>query len=344
MTGDPRIERMLTWLSRELGFSVERWAPASADASFRRYFRVWRAGGDTRVVMDAPPDKEDTRPFTRIAALLQQCDVHVPRIDAADADNGFLLLEDLGSTQYLARLKAGDAPQPLYADALQALRRIQISGAHQQLPPYDREALQREMALMPEWFCQRHLRLTLTAEDHQLLQQSFDFLATEARAQPVVFVHRDYHSRNLMLLPQRNPGIVDFQDALAGPVGYDLASVLKDCYIRWPRHQIEGWLRDYRAQLPPACALAGSSEREFIRWFDLIGLQRHLKVLGIFARLWYRDGKSGYLHDLPLTLDYVRDALERFAELQGLSAWLARRVLPAFEEANARALTDAARA
>jgi aminoglycoside/choline kinase family phosphotransferase len=341
MTGsDPRIELIRQWLTTTLGLRIVRFEPASADASFRRYFRLWEQDGGTRVVMDAPPDKEDVGPFLKVAAMLERCGVHVPHVIAADGPHGMVLLEDLGSTPYLARLRAGDDANALYADALKALRRIQVEGADasRELPPYDRAALVREMELMPTWFCERHLRLKLDDSDRELLSVGFELLSREALAQPVVFVHRDYHSRNLMLLPDRNPGVIDFQDALAGPVGYDLVSLLKDCYIEWPRSQVEQWVGLYRAQLRTAPKLAGSSEQEFLRWFDLIGVQRHIKVLGIFARLWYRDGKNGYLADLPRTLGYVRDTVRRYPELKNLGDWIERRVVPVFETANARAL------
>ena len=180
--------------------------------------------------------------------------------------------------------------------------------------------------------------MALDHADHDALGACFEFLTGEALAQPQVLVHRDFHSRNLMCLPHGNPGIIDFQDALAGPVGYDLVSLLKDCYIDWPRARVEHWVCSYRAQLRGERDLAGADEREFMRWFDLIGLQRHIKVLGIFARLWYRDGKRGYLSDLPRTLAYVLDAAARYGELQGFAHWLQRRVLPQFAAANARAL------
>jgi N-acetylmuramate 1-kinase len=339
MTGnDARVQQIRDWLTGELSFSLLRLEPASADASFRRYFRAWAADGTTRVVMDAPPDKEDIGPFLKVAALLEGCEVHVPHVYAADSARGLVLLEDLGSELYLTQLRGGADPDLLYGHALQALRRIQLEGreAARALPPYDRAALEREMALMPEWFCGRHLQLTLDDADRGVLAESFEFLTLEALAQPLVFVHRDYHSRNLMLLPSRNPGIIDFQDALLGPVGYDLVSLLKDCYIDWPRARVESWVSAYRAQLLGAAALAGASEREFLRWFDLIGLQRHIKVLGIFARLWYRDGKHGYLADLPRTFGYVLDAARRYPELRQFGGWLQRRVLPAFSAASAR--------
>jgi aminoglycoside/choline kinase family phosphotransferase len=341
MTGsDARVQQIRDWLTGELDFGLIRLEPASADASFRRYFRVWGAHGVTRVVMDAPPDKEDVAPFLKVAALLEACDVHVPHIHAADATRGLVLLEDLGSDPYLTQLRAGSDPDVLYGDAFEALARIQLRGreAARELPPYDRVVLEREMALMPEWFCARHLQLTLDDADRAVLAASFEFLTVQALVQPRVLVHRDYHSRNLMRLASRNPGIIDFQDALAGPVGYDLVSLLKDCYIDWPRSRVEHWVGAYRARLAGAAELAGSSEAEFLRWFDLIGLQRHIKVLGIFARLWYRDGKQAYLPDLPRTLAYVIEATRRESELQDFAQWLERRVLPVFAAANARAL------
>ncbi|MCC6172565.1 MAG: phosphotransferase, partial [Gammaproteobacteria bacterium] len=262
-------------------------------------------------------------------------------------ERGFVLLEDLGSTPFLSRLADPAQVEPLYGDALAALARIQADGrdAARELAPYDAAVLEREMALMPEWFCERHLGLVLDDADRALLRTTHDFLIAEALAQPRVFVHRDYHSRNLMVIPQRNPGIIDFQDALAGPVGYDLVSLLKDCYVGWPRARVEGWVAAYRARLRAAGFVegAGASDAEFLRWFDLIGLQRHLKVLGIFARLWYRDGKSGYLADLPLTLHYVRDACARHAELADFGRWLETRIAPSFERVNAAAI-EAARA
>jgi aminoglycoside/choline kinase family phosphotransferase len=293
--------------------------------------------------MDAPPDKEDIAPFLSVAALLADSGVHVPQVEAADSGRGFVLLEDLGTVQYLTRLRAGDDPEPLYTDALQALLQMQVSVEQAQtLAPYDRAVLEREMALMPEWFCARHLQLTLSAEERGLLASTFELLSVEALAQPRVFVHRDYHSRNLLLLGQRNPGIVDFQDALYGPVTYDLVSLLKDCYIDWPRERVERWVSQYRARLAAAGGPAGQGDQQFLRWFDFIGLQRHIKVLGIFARLWWRDGKSGYLLELPRTLAYVQDAANRYAQLAPFGGWLERRVAPLLAVANAQALRQAA--
>jgi aminoglycoside/choline kinase family phosphotransferase len=337
---DARLALIEDWLSRELRLAPQRIEPASSDASFRRYFRVFGARG-TWIVMDAPPEKEDVRPYLKVAQLLESLGVHVPHVHEADSARGLLLLEDLGTTLYLDRLSAGDDPQPLYGDALTALAAIQVRGAaaSHELPPYDSAALGRELALMPEWFLARHLGLEATPAEGELIAQAFDFLIREALAQPAVFVHRDYHARNLMVVPGRNPGVIDFQDALRGPVGYDLVSLLKDCYIAWPRARVVDWVSGYRARLGAeggAGSLAGASEAEFLRWFDLIGVQRHIKVLGIFCRLWYRDGKRGYLADLPRVLAYVRETCALYAELSSLGRLLTERVAPELPRANAR--------
>jgi N-acetylmuramate 1-kinase len=339
---DARLALLQQWLSKDLGLKAEGLAPASADASFRRYFRVF-VGGKSLVVMDAPPPHEDVRPYLKVSRLLEGIGVHVPHVHEADEERGLLLLEDLGSTQYLSRLNAGDDPQPLYGDALQALAQIQVRGgeAAHELAPYDREPLARELALMPEWFLSCHLQLTLSQAEQEVLASSFEFLIREALEQPQVFVHRDYHSRNLMIVGDRNPGVIDFQDALRGPIGYDLVSLLKDCYISWPRERVVQWVNGYRATLAKRGMNVGSDERQFLRWFDLIGVQRHIKVLGIFARLWYRDGKPGYAKDLPLTLHYVRATAAIYPELAALSGFLDARVVGALADANARIATQA---
>lgn len=343
---DARLELLSRWVMQDLGYDVADIGVASADASFRRYFRARLRAGGSFVVMDAPPEREDIGPYLKVATLLQAAGVHVPAVHAVDRARGFVLLEDLGSTPFLGELQRPGRAAPLYAAALRALERIQIDGraAARELPPYDAAALRRELELMPEWFCARHLQLVPDAAERDLLQRSFAWLIDAALAQPVVFVHRDYHSRNLMVLEDGTAGVIDFQDALAGPVGYDPVSLLKDCYIRWPRAQVEGWLRDYRGRLlrRGAADLCGASEREFLHWFDLVGVQRHIKVLGIFARLWWRDGKIGYLDDLPLTLDYLRDAAARHQPLREFGLWLERRVVPELAAANARARAAAA--
>src|SRR3984957_11975152 len=340
---DSRLALIHEWLSRDLGMKPERVEPASADASFRRYFRAFNNGA-TYIVMDAPPGKEDVRPYLKVTRLLEKLGAHVPHVHQADTDRGLLLLEDLGGTHYLSRFNAGEDPDRLYGDALRVLAEIQVRGrdAATELAPYDREALARELALMPEWFVGRHLGLTLSDAESQTITRAFEFLIQAALAQPTVFVHRDFHSRNLMVIEDRNPGIIDFQDALRGPVGYDLVSLLKDCYISWPRERGEKWVGGFRAFLrskgDAGAWLSGADDKEFLRWFDLIGVQRHIKVLGIFARLWYRDGKNAYLQDLPRTLDYVRESAQLYPELRELGEWIERRVMPEFANANARAL------
>ena len=339
---DARRALIQDWVSGSLKLHPEKIEPASSDASFRRYFRVTERSGRTFIVMDAPPGKEDVRPYLKVTGLLEGVGVHVPHVHEQDVEQGLLLLEDLGSTQYLSRLNAGDDPDSLYGDALHALAAIQVKGgeAAAELAPYNREALMREMSLLPEWFY-RHLGFTAAAADQAVISTAFEFLVTEALAQPQVFVHRDYHSRNLMVTRDRNPGVIDFQDAVCGPIGYDLVSLLKDCYISWPRDRVERWVSSYRDLLASKGARVGRDAREFLRWFDLIGVQRHIKVLGIFARLWYRDGKNGYLRDLPLTLEYVRDTCGRYPELADLSRLVEQHFVPELPRANARVLGQA---
>ena len=336
---DLRLTMLEAWLSRVLGRPPEQLAPASADASFRRYFRAW-AGRVSYVAMDAPPGREDLEPFLRVAALLAGAGVHVPSVFAQDPEQGFLLLSDLGSTQMLAALRAGADPDRLYAEALGMLVRLQRvpAPAARALPRYDAAQLQREMALFPEWFIARHLGLELTAAESHALAAACAALEQAALAQPQVLVHRDYHSRNLMVCADDSPGVLDFQDATFGPVTYDLVSLLKDCYVRWPRPRVLGWLDAYRAAAVSAGVDVGQDRAAFIRDFDLMGLQRHLKVLGIFARLWYRDGKPGYLHDLPLVLDYVLEVTAAFPALAELDRLLRQRLVPAFEAAQLREL------
>lgn len=343
MTNDPRLSEARRWLAEDLKLPVNSLARASEDASFRRYFRAALPDGATRILMDAPPGLEDVEEFLRVTALLESCGVHVPHVHATDTGRGFVLLEDFGGTHMLTGLNAGLDPARLYSEALATLARLQLQGAaaSQQLPAYDQAVLQREMQLMPEWFCARHLEMSLTARQRQVLEEAFGFLEREALSQPLVFVHRDYHSRNLMLLPERSPGVIDYQDALRGPVGYDLASILKDCYVAWPRARVEEWVDEFRALLVAGGEqgrhLAGSSRGEFLRWFDLIGLQRHIKVLGIFARLYWRDGKPGYLADLPRTLAYVQEAAGRYGPLAPLARFVSEELAPRLPEANARA-------
>ena len=334
---DSRLAALTRWVCEDLGFADSHIAPASADASFRRYFRVTRAA-DTYIVMDAPPDKEDLGPFLKVAHLLAHIGVHVPAVLARDVANGYLLLSDLGNRQYLEALRTGD-PDLLYGDALRALLAIQTAGvsvAHG-LPAYDAALLKREMQLLPDWFLTRHLGLELTEDILAMLDRLFESLVQSVLAQPQCIVHRDFHSRNLLVTPLDNPGIIDFQDAVIGPITYDLVSILKDCYIAWPATRVRGWALGHRQALLAAGIDAGS-ETQFLRGFDLMGLQRHIKVLGIFARLFYRDGKSQYLHDLPLVLDYVRAAAAAHPEAGEFIKFLDTQVVPRFDAAQRRAL------
>ncbi len=327
---DPRLASLRHWLEHGLGWYGAGLAPASADASFRRYFRVTRPDG-TFVVMDAPPDKEDVGPYLRVAEMLAGTGVNAPRVLARSAADGFLLLTDLGSVTYLAALEDRSRADALYRDALDALVRIQSRGAAHavELPPYDERLLRFEMSLFPDWLLTRHLGLVLDDEERQCLDRSCDLLTAAALEQPRVFVHRDYHSRNLMVCTEVNPGILDFQDAVRGPVTYDLVSLLRDCYVEWPQAQVVAWALEFRRRAQAAGLDVGADETTFLRWFDLMGVQRHLKASGIFARLWHRDGKPGYLPDVPRTLRYIEQACGRHAELAGLGDLVRERVLPA---------------
>lgn len=338
---DLRREQLEQWLAKLFGARDFQLTTASADASFRRYFRVAR-GEDTWIAMDAPPAKEDMEPYIRIAAMLVDVGVNAPRVMERNPQEGFLLNSDLGSQTYLMELARPGGADRLYADAIDALVRIQArGGAHAaQLPPYDDALLRREMALFPEWFCGRHLGLSFSGDDAAALAGVFDVLSAVALEQPRVFVHRDYHSRNLMVgdgaRHGANPGILDFQDAVCGPVTYDLVSLLRDCYVAWPAEGVRAWALQFRAAAQRAGVGVGADEREFLRWFDLMGVQRHLKAIGIFARLWHRDGKPGYLDDIPRTLNYVRQVSQGYRELAFLHSFIDAQVLPALEAVRAR--------
>jgi N-acetylmuramate 1-kinase len=309
-----QIQQWLDSLSENTYTHLE---PASSDASFRRYFRVTdQRDNSTRIVMDAPPEHENCRPFVQVTELLREAGVHAPGIIDMDIQNGFLLLEDLGSTPYLDRLN-DDTAEQLYIDAIDSL--IKMQPIYAMLPAYDEVKLQAEMDLFEEWYVNKHLNTMLDAHQRSELKKTFWLLIDNAQTQPQVFVHRDYHSRNLMVTGEHNPGVIDYQDAVIGPISYDLVSLFKDCYIEWPREKVEHWLDLYLARLTPTYFI---EKPTLLRWFDLMGVQRHLKVLGIFARLNYRDGKAQYLDDLPLTLKYVLDTCDLYRELDGLKRLL----------------------
>nr|VFJ89747.1 MAG: hypothetical protein BECKH772A_GA0070896_1001714 [Candidatus Kentron sp. H]VFJ91288.1 MAG: hypothetical protein BECKH772B_GA0070898_1001614 [Candidatus Kentron sp. H]VFJ97817.1 MAG: hypothetical protein BECKH772C_GA0070978_1001614 [Candidatus Kentron sp. H] len=332
--GDDRLGAMKTWLLETLPGKDFDIAPASQDASFRRYFRVSpresepapRATNASLIVMDAPPTREDSRRFVFVAALLREAGVNVPEVLATDFEQGFLLSSDLGSTHYLAAITQNDLGKDrvdeLYDDAMAALLTIQASAPCHRLPEYDRELLETEMTLFPDWFLARHLGIPITPTLDGMLRDTFDFLQRAAAEQPRVFVHQDYHSRNLMVDHRHNPGILDFQDAVRGPITYDLVSLLKDVYISWPRARVDDWALGYRDSAIRRGILANVDRATWLRWFDLMGAQRHLKIAGIFARLYHRDGKPGYLADIPLTLNYLAEVCARYPELAALGGLL----------------------
>ncbi len=323
-----RLDALKRWLETELDFREYTLQPASSDASFRRYFRVTHEG-ESLVVMDAPPDREDSRPFVAVDKLLFAAGLNVPEIIDQDLANGYLLLGDLGSTLYLNVL-SDETVERLYSDALNALIIIQrCKPGNGLLPDYDRELLMAEMGLFRDWLVGTHLGIIPDDAQSQMLVTTFDLLADNALEQPQVCVHRDYHSRNLMVTESNNPGILDFQDAVIGPVTYDLVSLLRDCYIQWPRARVEDWALGYRERALDSGILGEEhgDPQQFLRWFDLMGVQRHLKAAGIFARLNHRDGKPGYLDDIPRTLGYVVDVAGRYPELAGLGEFAETRVL-----------------
>ncbi|MHB1273129.1 MAG: aminoglycoside phosphotransferase family protein [Rhodanobacter sp.] len=336
-----RATARLDWIRSTLGDNSLTLAPASADASFRSYWRT-RHAGQSWILMDSPPALEDPAPWLAIGKKLAAAGLHVPAVHAVDPARGFVLIEDLGSRLYLPALNDASV-DALYGDALDALLRMQTAVDASDLAPYDAAFLRRELELMPEWFLGHHLGCTLDGDARAEIEAAFALILESALEQPRCFVHRDFHSRNLLIvdlpggrrevqMPRErgaawltNPGIIDFQGALAGPIAYDLASLLRDCYIVWDHKRVQAWVESYRARLLAAGAIGPEVDStRFLRWFDLIGLQRHIKVLGIFCRLWYRDGKRGYLDDLPRVHAYVIDVARGYPELAGLVALLER--------------------
>ncbi|MGL1832494.1 aminoglycoside phosphotransferase family protein [Rhodocyclaceae bacterium SMB388] len=314
-----RIDRLEQWLAGQLPDQPLALRPASADASFRRYFRVGGSGAaPSRIVMDAPPEHEDCRPWLKVAALFREAGVHVPEVIAQDLEQGFILMSDLGDTTYLEALRPDNAAH-LYADALGSLLAIQKISRPDVLPDYSREKLLNELRLFDEWYVSRHCAFRLDEAQRAMLATLYERIIEVNLSEPHVFVHRDYHSRNLMRMDGRaNPGIIDFQDAVYGPISYDLVSLFKDAYITWDEEftldlMIRYWEAARQLGLPVRADFAN-----FHRDFEWMGVQRHLKVLGIFARLNHRDGKEGYLRDMPRVMEQLRRTCTRYREFKPL--------------------------
>jgi aminoglycoside/choline kinase family phosphotransferase len=318
-----RAAARLAWTRSALGDQSLLLEPASSDASFRSY---WRTHHDGRswIVMDSPPAQEDPRPWLKIGQQLAAAGLHVPAVHAQDLEQGFLLIEDLGTRLYLRELNEHTA-DALYSDAMDALLRMQTRMDYRELPPFDHDVLMRGLEVMPEWFLGRHLGHAPGGGERDVLEAAFGIIVRNAQEQPRCFVHRDYHSRNLLVVEQNNPGIIDFQGALAGPVTYDLASLLRDAYITWPRERVEAWVESHRQRLLGAGVIGDDVDRErFLRWFDLTGMHRHVRVLGQFYRLWYRDGKPAYLADVPRVYHYVVSVARSYPELADFATLIER--------------------
>ncbi|MGH8212268.1 MAG: aminoglycoside phosphotransferase family protein [Rhodanobacteraceae bacterium] len=298
--------------------------PASEDASLRSYWRT-RGAHDSAILMDAPPpENEKLAAWRDIGARLRKTGLHAPQVMAEDRAAGFVLMEDLGTRLFLPELNESTV-DALYAGALDALFTMQTRVDADDLPPYDEQRLMTELELMPTWFLQKHLGTTIECDEWDVIELAFRRLIDNALAQPHAYLHRDFHSRNLLIVPDNSPGLIDFQDALHGPLTYDLVSLLRDCYVEWDAARVYAWAEAHRQRLREAGALdAKIDARTWRRWFDLMGLQRHVKVLGIFCRLWYRDGKRGYLADLPRVWQYVRGVASRYPELRDFLALLER--------------------
>ena len=331
-TPEERLSRLTAWLDTLGLVQVESRRPASADASFRRYFRLDVAPelraklGDTLIAMDAPPDRENVPAYLKVQALLLEAGVTVPAIVAQDVPNGFLLISDLGNTTYLQRLNIDNAAF-MYSDAVDSLVKFQLSSQPGVLPDYDRAFIERELNLFPEWFIGKHLGITMTPEQQQQLDKVFEAIISNCLAQQQVFMHRDFHSRNLMFLEHGNPGVLDFQDAVFGPVTYDLGSLLRDAYIQWDEELVLDWVVRYWQRAKQLGLPVNPDIDAFYQDFEFMALQRHLKILGIFCRLNYRDGKTHYMGDLPTVSDYVRKTANRYTVLKPLA-----RLLDALEE------------
>lgn len=326
-----RDQAMSEWVAQQFQGKAVRIAPLAGDASFRRYARI-HVEGKSWMLMDAPPPQEDCRPFVSIAEMLLAQGVRVPNIIAQDLEQGFLLLEDFGDTVLSAVLSA-DTVDQYYQQAMHQLIGLQkiAAPAALDLPDYHAEKLISEMRLFDEWFLPKFLQLELSQSEQALLSQTYQYLAEQALEQPQVLVHRDFHSRNLMVLADEpSLGVIDFQDAVIGAISYDLVSLLRDAYVQWPDAQVKGWIKTYWQRAQVSGLMVEVSLAQFERWFDAMAAQRHLKVLGIFVRLSQRDGKHGYLNDLPLVLSYLVKECQAQPELSAFANWLRDRVVPLF--------------
>jgi len=320
---DSRLNTLRDWLKAlqaRWQLDLDSLEPASADASFRRYFRIASKNPDfgTLIVMDAPPQYEPLDAFIKVDLLLSAASLNVPKILEENITEGFLLLNDLGTKTYLAELN-NETADPLYQDAIYALVQMQLASKPDVLPNYDEALLQRELDLFPEWYLNKHLNIELTNLQDAQLKKSFALIIENNLAQAKVYVHRDYHSRNLMVTAVNNPGVIDFQDAVYGPITYDASSLWRDAYIAWPEERVIDWVIKFWEEGRKVGLPMPSDFGQFYRDFEWMGLQRHLKVLGIFARLFHRDGKDGYLKDMPLVLDYAIATTNRYIELKPLA-------------------------
>jgi aminoglycoside/choline kinase family phosphotransferase len=320
---DARLNTLRNWLKAlqpSWQLDLDTLAPASADASFRRYFRIESKNPDfgTLIIMDAPPQHEPLDAFIKVDLLFSEAGLNVPNILEQNSAEGFLLLKDLGNKTYLAELN-NETADHLYQDATHALVEMQLASKPNVLPNYDEALLQRELDLFPEWYLRKHLEITLSDLQAAQLKKSFDLIIENNLAQAKVYVHRDYHSRNLMVTEINNPGVLDFQDAVYGPITYDASSLWRDAYIAWPEEKVIDWVIKFWEQGRKVGLPMPEDFGQFYRDFEWMGLQRHLKVLGIFARLFHRDGKDGYLKDIPLVLEYAIATANRYIELKPLA-------------------------
>ena len=323
-----RYDLLSQWINSVIKTDEFELQSASEDASFRSYHRLF-IEDKTFIVMDAPPPQEDCKPFVKITETLLTAGINVPTIHYMDLDQGFLVLDDFGDRLYLGELN-NESADTLYSDAINSIVTMQSNSETKELPHYDEALLRREMALFTDWLLEKHLEIDLSNAEQKSIHLLFSVLVENALNQPQCFVHRDYHSRNLMITKTNNPGVIDYQDAVLGPVSYDLVSLLKDCYIKWPKAQIQAWVNFYLEQRSDNGKEIERSD--FQRWFDLMGVQRHLKASGIFARLSIRDGKHHFLDDVPRTLSYIVDLKNDYQELEVLCDVIETMVLPKLGE------------